>query len=109
MDAHWLVWFELDHYCVCAISFGEEPILSPGVYIMVNNPMLNRNFGKYNLNHIWDRVLFNTPGLKIGSSQNLSQIHNNGQAQSYLTNGHPQIIIGQSEHALNSEHALTES
>ena len=29
--------------------------------------MLNRNVDKYNLNHIWDRVPFNTPGLKIGS------------------------------------------
>ena len=35
----------------------------------VNNPTLNQNIGKYNLNHIWDRVLFKTPGLKLGSSQ----------------------------------------
>ena len=52
---------------------------------------------------------FNTPGLKIGSSQNLLHIHTNGQAQTNLTNGHPQIIIGHSEHDLNSEHALRES
>ena len=31
--------------------------------------MLNQNIGKYNLSHIWDRVLFNTPGLKLGSSE----------------------------------------
>ena len=70
--------------------------------------MLNRNIGKYNLNHIWDRVLFNTPGLKIkiGSPQILLHIHNNDQAQTNLTNGHPQIIIGDSEYALNSEHVL---
>ena len=42
---------------------------SPSIHIMVNNPTLNQNIGKYNLNHIWDRVLFNTPGLKLGSSQ----------------------------------------
>ena len=30
---------------------------------MVNNPTLNRNIGKFNLPHIWDRVLLNTPGL----------------------------------------------
>ena len=71
--------------------------------------MLNRNIGKYKLNHIWDRVLFNNPGLKIGSSHNLLHIHNKDQAQTNLTNGHPQIIIGHSEHALNSEHSLRES
>ena len=38
-------------------------------FIRVNNPTLNQIIGKYNLNHIWDRVLFNTPGLKLGSSQ----------------------------------------
>ena len=30
---------------------------------MVNNTTLNRNKGKFNLPHIWDRVLLNTPGL----------------------------------------------
>ena len=30
-----------------------------------NNPTLNRNIGKFNLHHIWDRVLLNTHGLKI--------------------------------------------
>ena len=71
--------------------------------------MLNRNIGKYNLNHIRDRVLYNIPGHKIGSSQNLLHTHNNGQPQINLTTGHPQIIIGHSEHALNSKHALRES
>ena len=65
--------------------------------------------GKYNLNHIWDRVIFNTPGLKIGSSQNLVHTHNNGQTQTNPPNRHPQIIIGHSEHALNSEYVLRES
>ena len=60
----------------------------------------------------WDctyRVLFNTPGLKIGSSQNQSHIHNNGQAQTIPTNIHLQVAIGHSGHALNSEHVLRES
>ena len=30
-------------------------------YIRVNNPTLNRNIGKYSLNHIWDRVLLKHP------------------------------------------------
>ena len=35
------------------------------VYIRVNSPALNRIIGKFNLHHIWDRVLLNTPSLKI--------------------------------------------
>ena len=34
-------------------------------YIRVNNPSLNRNIGKYHLQHIWDEVLFNTSELKL--------------------------------------------
>ena len=29
--------------------------------------MVTGIIGKYNLSHIWDRVLYNTPGLKLGS------------------------------------------
>ena len=43
--------------------------INEAIYIRVNNPTLNRNVGKYNLSHLWDIVLFNTPGLKIDSSQ----------------------------------------
>ena len=35
------------------------------IYIRVNNPILNRNIGKYNFPHIWDRVLFTIPELII--------------------------------------------
>ena len=38
----------------------KEPI-----YIRVNNPTLNNNIGKFNLPHIWDRVLLNTKGLNL--------------------------------------------
>ena len=55
-----------------------------------------------------DGVLFNTPGLKLDSSQNQLQIHNNGQAQTNLANNQLQVIIGHSGHALNSEHVLGE-
>ena len=34
------------------------------IYIRVNNRTLNRNIGNFNLHHIWDRVLLNTPRLK---------------------------------------------
>ena len=33
--------------------------------IRVNNPTLNRNIGKFNLPHIWYRVLLKTPGLNL--------------------------------------------
>ena len=39
--------------------------IKEAMYIRVNNPTLNRNIGKYNLSHIWDRVLFTIPELKI--------------------------------------------
>ena len=35
------------------------------IYIRVNNPTLNNNIGKFNLSHIWDRVLLNTNGLTL--------------------------------------------
>ena len=50
-------------------DWGQARTIKESIYIKVNNPTLNQNIGKYNLNHIWDRVLFNTPGLKLGSSQ----------------------------------------
>ena len=34
------------------------------IYIRVNSPTLNTDIGKYNLPHIWDKVLFSTPELK---------------------------------------------
>ena len=44
---------------------GTARTIKESIYISVNNPTLNKNIGKYNLPHIWDRVLLNTPGLKI--------------------------------------------
>ena len=38
--------------------------ISESMYIRVNNPTLNRNVGKYNLPHIWDKILFSIPELK---------------------------------------------
>ena len=35
------------------------------IFIRGNNATLNNNIGKFNLPHIWDRVLLNTPGLNL--------------------------------------------
>ena len=88
---------------------GLARTIKEAIYIGVKNPTLNRNIGKYNLNHIWDRVLFDTPGLKIGSSKGHVHIHNNGHAYTNPTNGHSQINRGHSGYALNSECVLRES
>ena len=39
--------------------------IKESMYIRVNNPTLNRNIGKYNLPHIWDKILFTIPELKM--------------------------------------------
>ena len=39
--------------------------IKESIFIRVNNPTLNNNIGKFNLSHIWDRVLFNTKGLNL--------------------------------------------
>ena len=54
--------------------------IKESIYIRVNNPTLNNNIGKFNLSHIWDRVLLNTKGLTLNYHSN----NNNKQ----LTNPH---------------------
>ena len=39
--------------------------IKESIYIRVNNPTLTDNIGKFNLPHIWDRVLLNTKGLNL--------------------------------------------
>ena len=39
--------------------------IKEAMYIRVKNPSFNRNIGKYQLSHIWDEVLFNTPDLQL--------------------------------------------
>ena len=53
-----------------------------------------------------DTTGLNTPGLKMSPPQVYVHIQNNGHNQSIPTNGHPQVNIGHSGHALNSEHAF---
>ena len=46
------------------VGHGMARTIKLAIYIRVNNPTLNRNIGKYNLPHIWDKVLFSIPELK---------------------------------------------
>ena len=38
--------------------------IKEAMYIRVNNTTINRNTGKYNLPHIWNKVIFAIPELK---------------------------------------------
>ena len=67
--------------------------IKESIFIRVNNPTLNKNTGKLNLPHIWDRVLLNTPGLTLkGHAQALehanSNQHNNPTQLTTLTYPH---------------------
>ena len=44
--------------------------IKESIYIRVNNPTLNHNIGKFNLSHIWDRVLINAKGLTLNNHGN---------------------------------------
>ena len=48
---------------------GEEQNLyrsiKNAIFLSINDPYLNRNVGKYHLQHIGDDALMNTPELKI--------------------------------------------
>ena len=63
-------------------------------HIYETKPTLNRNIGKFNLHHIWDRVLLNTPGLKI--KRHAQDI---GHDQSTQPNTPMQFFTGSMEHA----------
>ena len=59
------------HFMVGRLGRIVAPIINlarnikESIYIRVNNPSLNNNVGKFNLSHIWDRVLLNTKGLTL--------------------------------------------
>ena len=53
-------------------------IIKESLFIRINNPTLNRNMGKFNLPHIWDRVLLNTSGLNLKRhAQTVGHVHSN--------------------------------
>ena len=46
-------------------GLNQMRTIKEALYIMVNNPSLNRNVGKYHRPHVWDEVLLNTSELKL--------------------------------------------
>ena len=79
--------------------------IKESIYIRLNNSTFNWNVGKYNLYHIWDRVLFNTPDLKINNyNEHAHRTSFSGHTQFILTNRHVQGSIGHTEHAQSTEH-----
>ena len=54
---------------------GQARTVKESIFISVNNPTLNQNIGKYNLSHIWDRVLLTTQGLNWALSNSLAHKH----------------------------------
>ena len=83
---------------------GLARTIKESIYIRVNNPTINRNIGKFNLNHIWGRVLLRTPDLKINNANgHAHRTYISGHAQSIPTNRHSYRTIGNSGHTLNSE------
>ena len=55
---------------------GLARTIKESIFIKVNIPTLNRIIGKFNMPHIWDSFLLNTPSLKIKR-----HVHNVGHAQ----------------------------
>ena len=51
-------------------KFNLARNIKESIYIRVNNPTSNNNIGKFNLSHIWDRVLLNTKVLTLNKLVN---------------------------------------
>ena len=54
---------------------GIARTIKESIYIRVNNPTLNRNVDKYNLHHIWDRVLLTSLTLKLIMTMGMQTEH----------------------------------
>ena len=56
----------LDNFKIIGREYNSlARTIKESMYIRVNNPTLNRNIGKYNLPHIWNKILFTIPELKM--------------------------------------------
>ena len=64
-----LIYLDRYHLSMDSLKYLDRCHLSryikESIFIKVNKPTLNNNVGKFNLPHLWDRVVINTPGLKL--------------------------------------------
>ena len=67
----------VDHRVFVLGGKGEPRNIKESIFISVNNPTLNNNIGKFNLPHIWDRVLLNTQGLNLKRQVNNKNTQSN--------------------------------
>ena len=47
---------------------GSSRNIKEAMFICVSDPSLNRNLGKYQLPHVWDNILQDTPALQVKQS-----------------------------------------
>ena len=78
-----LVTFDCELYCwIYTVDMFQTYLF---IGLLLNDKSvstyLNQCLSKFNLSHIWDRVLLNTPGLKLNSNKCQVQIHNNRHKQ----------------------------
>ena len=88
-------------------TFIEQVNIKESIYIRMNNPILNRNVGKYNLHHVWDTVLFSTLELRINGHAHRTPI--SGHAQTLPPSRHVHRTVEHLGHAQRtppSEHAI---
>ena len=73
--------------------------IKESIHIRVNNPALNRSVGRYNLHHIWDRVLFHTPDLYVSNdNRHVHRTSFSWHAQPIATNRHAHRTTEQTYH-----------
>ena len=79
---------------------GLARTIKESIYPRVNNSTLNRNVGKYNLHHIWIRVLFSTLVLRINYDKgHWHRTPITGHAQTLPPNRHVHRLIEHPGHA----------
>ena len=85
--------------------------IKESIFTMVNHPTLNKDIGKFNLPHIWDRVLLNSPGLTLKRHAQAVEQANSNQPNipTHLHQPNIPTHLGQSNSSMHiftgSEHA----
>ena len=85
---------------------GLARTIKVSIYTRVNNCTLSRNVGKYTFHHMWDRVLFSTPELRINNDNgHAHRMSISGHALSLPSNRHLHRTMEHPGHAQTPKHA----